>query len=430
MKVLVVGGGGREHALAWKIAQSPKVEKVYCAPGNAGISDITECIPYKADNIIGLANFAYKEKIDLTVVGPEDPLAAGIVDLFDGRQLMVVGPTKKAAQLESSKAFAKNLMKKNNIPTADYGVFDNIKSANGFLHDNWSDSRQWVVKASGLAKGKGVIMCNSMREAYKAVDRVMLQKEFGPAGDSVVIEEMLYGPEASIIGLSDKSATLFFPPAQDYKPINDGDKGPNTGGMGSYSPVPAVTDEIRHEIEQEAVLPTMRAMKKEGMPLKGTVYAALMLTADGPKILEYNVRFGDPEAQPLFMRMESDLVPYLEACAEDRLEEMPEMEFDMHAVCVVLASGGYPGPYEKGKPITGLKDVADFSEDVFVFHAGTKKEGGKIYTNGGRVLGVTALGRTLDIAADLAYEAAGMIEFEGKYFRTDIGRNVLERGRV
>lgn len=432
MKVLITGGGGREHTLVWKIAQSSKVEKIYAAPGNAGISDFAECLSYKADDIQGLADFAGREGIDLTVVGPEDPLALGMVDLFDERGLRIFGPNKKAAELEASKIFAKGLMRDNNIPTAPFTVSYTPCHAKDYIQSNWKEGRKLVVKATGLAKGKGVIVCDTKEEALDAVDRIMVKEEFGEAGKAVVIEERLYGPEASLIGISDSNLTLFFPPAQDYKPIGNDDEGPNTGGMGAYSPVPVLSDEMVNGIMRDAILPTLKTMRTTGRPFKGCMYVAVILTREGPKILEYNVRFGDPEIQPILMRTKSDLLPYLEACADGRLRKMEPLDFDDRAaVCVVLASGGYPGSYEKGKLITGLKDVeADFGDDVLVFHAGTKKDGGKIYTNGGRVLGVTALGDTIDKAADLAYEAAGMIKFDGKYCRADIGRKVMERGRV
>lgn len=431
-KVLVVGSGGREHTLAYKIGQSPEVEKVYVSPGNAGIAEIAECFPHSTEYIRDLAALAEEKYIDLTVVGPEDLLAMGIVDEFKRRDLKIVGPTAKAAKLESSKAFSKDLMHAYGIPTAPYKIFFSFRDAQIYVKVMWSDENKLVVKANGLAKGKGVIVPDSKEEALDAVMKIMHDGEFGDAGDIVVIEKRLYGPEASIMGLSDDSGTIFFESSQDYKPIHDGDRGPNTGGMGAYSPVPILTNELIKEIEQDSVLPTMKAMKYEGRPFRGVVYVALMLTKDGPKVLEDNVRFGDPEIQVVMSRLKSDIFPYLIACTEDKLSEMPDFEFDKRAaVGVVLASDGYPSSYKKGKLITGLDDVKkEFPDDVMVFHAGTKRDDGKIYTNGGRVMCVTALGNTIDAAVGLAYKAAGMIKFKGKCYRTDIGKNVLERGRV
>ncbi len=433
MKVMVVGGGGREHALAWKISQSKKLSRLYAtSPVNAGISELAEPVPYRPEQINELADYADDKGIDLTVVGPEAPLAAGIVDIFQERDLRIFGPNKAAAELEASKSYAKKLMSRNNIPTARYVVATHPVTAKSYVHQTWKDDAKLVVKASGLAAGKGVIVCDTKEQAINAVDRIMVKKEFGNAGEEVVIEERLYGPEASVIGITGNGKVFFFPESQDYKPLRDGDNGPNTGGMGAYSPVPVVRDEISEQIRQEAILPTMKAMDTDGRFFSGCVYAAVILTPEGPKILEYNVRFGDPETQPLLMRLNSDLLPYLEACADGRLKEMPNLDFSKKAaVCVVLASEGYPYSYEKGKKITGLPDVqADFGDDVMVFHAGTREHDGHIYTSGGRVLGVTALGDTVDKAADLAYEAAEMIKFNGKCNRSDIGRNVMERGRV
>ncbi len=432
--ILVVGSGGREHALAWKLAQSPDVGKIFAALGNPGMEDLgVELKPYKADDITALADFAENSSIDLTVVGPEEPLAMGIVDIFNQRSLPIVGPTKAAAQLEASKAFAKDLMKRYDIPTADYSGFNNPNAAKHYVDGMPVD--RCVVKASGLALGKGVRVCMSKAQARQAVEDIMVRKLYGAAGSTIVIEEMLRGPEASAIALVDKDIGLvFLPLAQDYKPVFDGDNGPNTGGMGSYSPVPAVDDANESIIMDEIITRTMEAMAHESVPFTGTAYAGVMLTEDGPKVLEFNIRFGDPETQPIMMRLKSDLLPYLEASTQGRLRTMMPMEIDGRAaVCVVLASGGYPGSYEKGKLITGLDEVKrEFSDcDVMVFHAGTSRgDGGHIYTNGGRVLGVTALGDAIDDAAELAYEAANMIKFEGKYMRNDIGRDVMVRGRI
>lgn len=443
MNVLVVGGGGREHVLAQKIAQSSKVGKVYCAPGNAGIAKVAECVSYSTDNdfyIEHLADFAEKKNIGLVVVGPEDPLAMGISDLFIKRGLRIFGTNQQAAQLEADKAFAKDLMDICKVPTAEYGSFLDPAKAIKYINDKWRMGKngKLVVKAAGLAKGKGVLVPNDKKGALDAVRRIMVEKEFEEAGDSVVIERRLYGPEVSIIGFCDNSESIgdmrFLPAAQDYKPIGDDDKGPNTGGMGSYSPVPVLVldEEMEKRIRDKMIGPVLWKLKNTGVEFRGILYAALMLTESGPQILEFNVRFGDPEIQPLMMRLKSDIVPYMMACTEDRLGDMPKMEFDDRAaVCVVLASGGYPGDYQKGKLITGLDDVeAEFGGDVQVFHAGTREEGGSIYTSGGRVLGVTALGDTIEEAADLAYAAAGMINFEGMQYRIDIGRDVLNRGKV
>jgi len=432
--VLVVGSGGREHALAWKLAQSPDIGKIFAAPGNSGMAEMgVECLSYKADDIQGLVGFAGDSNIDLTIVGPEDPLANGIVNEFGRYGLKAFGPSKTAAELEASKAFAKCLMRRHRIPTAEYITFTSPDDADAFIRKYWGGGKKWVVKASGLALGKGVTVCDTSEQAYEAIDRTMRKKEFGTAGDVVVIEERLFGPEASVIALCDESGEVFLPPVQDYKPVSDGDKGSNTGGMGAYSPVPVVTDDMMDVIGDKLISPTMEAMATTGRKFRGAAYAAVILTKDGPKILEYNVRFGDPETQPLMMRLRSDLLPYLEACTEDLVAYSKPLDIDGRAaVCVVLASGGYPGSYQKGKLITGLKDAKSIlGPDGEVFHAGTKLgDDGSIYTNGGRVLGVTALGGTIDEAADLAYAAVGMIQFEGKQYRSDIGRNVMARGRV
>ena len=423
MKVLVVGGGGREHALAWKIAQSERVERVYCAPGNAGIAEQAECVDISAEDLDGLLKFAKDEAIGLTVVGPEAPLVAGIVDAFAEEGLKVFGPSGKAAELEGSKVFAKKLMKRNGIPTADFKVFDNREAAAARVE---LAAMPIVVKADGLAAGKGVIVCKTKEEALDAVDLIMCERKFGSAGDQVIIEECLIGEEASILVFTDGKTLAVMPTSQDHKPIYDGDQGPNTGGMGAYSPAPVITDKLSRQIERDILIPTVDAMKKERRPYRGVLYAGLMITSDGPKVLEYNVRFGDPETQPILMRLKSDLVPVLEAVADRRLDQA-ELEWrDEPAVCVVMASGGYPGSYEKGKPVSGL-DHANAMPDVHVFHAGTAKAGPDVVTSGGRVLGVTAFGSDVQQAINKAYAATAVISFEGAQYRRDIGAKALGR---
>ena len=421
MKVLVIGSGGREHALVWKLAQSPLLTKLYCAPGNPGIAECAECVNIPADAIAPLMTFAFNEKIDLTVVGPEDPLAEGIVDVFEAEKLVCFGPNRRAAELESNKAFSKHLMKKHGIPTAAFQVFDTLDGARDYVEKN---EPPMVVKAYGLAKGKGVFICNNRGEAFKAVDAIIKEGIFGEAGDKVVIEDCLSGPEASMLAITDGRAIMPLPSCQDHKRVDDNDRGPNTGGMGAYSPAPVVTDELTDRIEREIIIPTIHAMSREERPYKGVLYAGVMLTEDGPMVLEYNCRFGDPETQPILMRLTSDLLPILHAAAIGELEKA-EVEWDPRpAVCVVMASGGYPGKYEKGKVIEGLDDVKKM-KDVQVFHAGTAAKNGKIVTAGGRVLGVTALGANIKDAIARAYEAVGKIHFEGAHFRKDIARRAL-----
>ena len=421
MKVLVIGSGGREHALVWKLAQSPLLTKLYCAPGNPGIAESAECVNIPADAIAPLMTFAFNEKIDLTVVGPEDPLAAGIVDAFDAEKLVCFGPNRRAAELESNKAFSKHLMKKHGIPTAAFRVFDTLDGARDYVEKN---EPPMVVKAYGLAKGKGVFICNSRGEAFKAVDAIIKEGIFGEAGDKVVIEDCLSGPEASMLAITDGRAIMPLPSCQDHKRVDDNDRGPNTGGMGAYSPAPVVTDELTDRIEREIIIPTIHAMSREERPYKGVLYSGVMLTEDGPMVLEYNCRFGDPETQPILMRLTSDLLPILHAAAIGELEKA-EVEWDPRpAVCVVMASGGYPGKYEKGKVIEGLDDVKKM-KDVQVFHAGTAAKNGNVVTAGGRVLGVTALGSNIKDAIARVYEAVGKIHFEGAHFRKDIARRAL-----
>jgi phosphoribosylamine--glycine ligase len=421
MKVLVVGGGGREHALVWKIVQSPEVTKVYCAPGNAGISEQATTIPIKANDLNGLLEFALKEKIDLTVVGPEDPLTNGIVDLFESKGLFIFGASRKAAKIEGSKAFAKEMMKKYHIPTAFYEIFDNRDDALKYIRKQGAPI---VVKADGLAAGKGVIVCKTMEEAFQSVDKIMKEKIFGEAGNQVVIEEYLVGEEASYIAFTDGKAILPLASSQDHKPIFENDQGPNTGGMGAYSPAPVVTKEVHERIIEKILRPIIYGMGEEGRPYKGVLYAGLMILDGHPKVLEFNARFGDPETQPVLMRMKGDIIPILEACMKGTLSHH-RIEWDNRAsLCVVMASKGYPGDYEKGKLIEGLKEVSRM-EGVFVFHAGTALKDGQIITNGGRVLGVTGLGEDISRAIERTYRAVKKIFWDGVHYRTDIGQKAL-----
>jgi phosphoribosylamine--glycine ligase len=421
MRVLVVGGGGREHALAWKISQSPKVSKVYCAPGNAGISEQATLVPIQANDLDRLLEFALKEKIDLTVVGPEDPLTRGIVDLFESKGLLIFGASRKAAEIEGSKAFAKEMMKKYHIPTAFYEIFDNRNEAVKYIR---SQGAPIVVKADGLAAGKGVIVCKTVEEAIHSVDQIMVKKIFGNAGNRVVVEEYLVGEEASYVAFTDGKTILPMASSQDHKPILDGDQGPNTGGMGAYSPAPVVTDEVHEKIIEKVLRPVIYGMGEEGRPYQGILYAGLMIHEGHPKVLEFNARFGDPETQPVLMRMKGDIVPILEACMQGTLSRH-KIEWGNHAaVCVVMASKGYPGDYEKGKVIEGLKEVSRM-DGVSVFHAGTTLKDEQIVTNGGRVLGVTGLGEDIPRAIERAYQAVKKISWEGVYYRTDIGQKAL-----
>ena len=421
MKVLVVGGGGREHALVWKIAQSPKVTKIYCAPGNAGISEQATIVPIKANDLNGLLQFALKEKIDLTVVGPEDPLTQGIVDLFELKSLFIFGANKKAAEIEGSKAFAKEMMKKYHIPTASYEVFHNRDEAVKYIREQGAPI---VVKADGLAAGKGVIVCKTVEEAIQSVDRIMVEKIFGEAGNRVVIEEYLVGEEASYIAFTDGKAILPMASSQDHKPVFDGDQGPNTGGMGAYSPAPVVKDEVHEKIIEKILRPIIYGMGEEGRLYKGVLYAGLMIHDGHPKVLEFNARFGDPETQPVLMRMKGDIVPILEACMKGSLSQH-KIEWDKRAsMCVVMASKGYPGDYEKGNVIGGLKEVSRM-EGVFVFHAGTALKNGQMITNGGRVLGVTGLGEDIPRTIAGTYQAVKKISWDGAHYRTDIGQKAL-----
>jgi phosphoribosylamine--glycine ligase len=421
MKVLVVGSGGREHALVWKIAQSPRVKEVVCAPGNGGISRIARCIAIAADDLEGLARFAQDQKIDLTVVGPELPLTMGIVDLFQKEGLTIFGASKGAAQLEGSKAFAKDLMKKYNIPSAEYRVFDDHDQAVAYIK---KEGAPIVVKADGLAAGKGVFVAATVEEALEALDVIMVKRIFGEAGERAVIEECLVGEEASFIAFSDGEHVLPMASSQDHKPIFDDDQGPNTGGMGAYSPAPMVTPAVHDRIMSEIMIPTVKALAAEGHPYHGVLYAGLMINAGEPKVLEFNCRLGDPETQSIFMRMKGDLVPVMKACIDGGLAAV-EIAWDPRtAVCVVMASQGYPGSYEKGKVIKGL-EVVEGMEGVYCFHAGTRVENGNYLTAGGRILGVTGLGKGIKEAMDVTYRAVAEITWDGAYFRTDIGEKAL-----
>lgn len=418
MKILVVGSGGREHALVWKLAQSPLAEKIYCAPGNDGMKE-AELVPIKADDLDGLLAFVLKEKIDLTVVGPEVPLTLGIVDLFQENGLKIFGPTKRAAEIEGSKAFSKDLMAKYNIPTAAYGVFTEPEAAKEFAA---KIGVPIVVKADGLAAGKGVLICENLAEAEQAIEDILVDNKFGSAGSRVVIEEFLDGQEVSVLAFADGEHIVPMVSAQDHKRIFDNDKGLNTGGMGAYSPAPIYTEEVREIVEKEVLAKTLAAMKAEGRPFSGVLYAGLMLTAKGPKVLEFNARFGDPETQAVLPRLESDLVQIMLAVCEGRLPEAEIKWSDNPCVCVVLASGGYPESSEKGKVIMGLEKA---EKKAVVFHAATKLVNGEYVTNGGRVLGISAQDDTIVHTIVKVYKAVAEISFENMQYRTDIGKKAL-----
>jgi len=414
---LVIGSGGREHALSWKLSQSSKVETVYTAPGNGGTENN---VSIDVTDLDGLADFA-KNNDCFTVVGPEDPLAAGIVDKFNELGLPIFGPSKMAAQLESSKIWAKDFMKRNDIPTARFEIFDDAQKAQDYVK---SLDYNVVVKADGLAAGKGVIVCNSNDEALSAIDTILIKKTFGDAGNRIIIEERIDGIEASFIAISDGNVAIPMASSQDHKRIFDNDKGPNTGGMGAYSPTPIIDDSLAKKIQEKVIEKTIQSMKNEGILFKGFLYAGIMLRDDEPYVLEYNVRMGDPECQPITMRMDFDLYDYFVASADGKLSAMPETSWnEKFAVCIVLASDGYPGSYPKNEEISGFESV---SGDSHVFHAGTTKSDGKILSNGGRVLGVTALGDTLKSAIDNAYDAVEKISWSNKYCRTDIGKKGLD----
>lgn len=423
MNILIVGSGGREHAIAWSVAKSPKADKIYCAPGNAGISEFAECVPIGAMEFEKLADFAQEKEIDLTIIGMDDPLVGGVVDVFEERGLKVFGPRKNAAILEGSKAFSKDLMKKYNIPTAGYENFDNAENALEYLRTQ--AKFPIVLKADGLALGKGVLICNDLAEAEAGVKEIMEDKKFGSAGNTMVVEEFMTGREVSVLSFVDGKTIRTMTSAQDHKRAMDGDKGLNTGGMGTFSPSPFYTKEVDDFCKKYIYQPTVDAMAAEGRPFVGIVFFGLMLTADGPKVLEYNARFGDPEAQVVLPRMKTDILDVMEACVNGTLDQM-ELEFeDNAAVCVVLASEGYPVKYEKGIPMYGFENFKE-KEGYYCFHAGTKFQDGQIVTNGGRVVGVTAKGSDLKEARKNAYEAAEWISFATKYMRHDIGKAIDE----
>ncbi len=422
MKILVIGSGGREHALCWKIAQSPKTEKLYCAPGNAGCEEYAECVPIGAMEFEKLAAFAKEQAIDLTVVGMDDPLVGGIVDVFEREGLRIFGPRKNAAILEGSKAFSKDLMKKYGIPTAAYENFDDPEKALAYLE---TASFPIVLKADGLALGKGVLICKDLEEAKEGVRTIMLDKQFGSAGNQMVIEEFMTGREVSVLSFVDGKTIKCMTSAQDHKRALDGDQGLNTGGMGTFSPSPFYTEEVDRFCKEHIYQATVDAMRTEGREFKGVIFFGLMLTEKGPRVLEYNARFGDPETQVVLPRMKTDIVEVFEACIDGNLDQI-ELEFeDNAAVCVVLASGGYPVSYEKGFPIHGLENFKD-KDGYYVFHAGTKKVDGRIVTSGGRVLGVTAVGKDLKTARANAYEAVKLVSFEKAFCRSDIGKAIDE----
>jgi len=421
MNVLVVGSGGREHTLAWKLAQSPDVDKVFCAPGNGGIAEVAECVDISVNDIGGLIRFAKDNAVDFTVVGPEAPLVAGIVDEFKSEELKVFGPDKFCAQLEGSKVFAKEFMRRHRIPTAGFEAFESLEGAKEYVEQT---QYPLVIKADGLAAGKGVFVCENKEEASSALGQIMEAKVFAEAGDKVIIEECLVGEEASILAISDGGHYVILESSQDHKRIFDDDIGPNTGGMGAYSPAPVVTESMLRKIEARVIDPAIMGMLKEGHPFKGVLYAGLMITDEGPKVLEFNVRFGDPETQVVIPRLKSDLLDLMRASVEGGLNRVRPQWDHRSCVCVVMSSGGYPGSYDKGKLIEGL-DKAELQQDTVVFHAGTKQDGGGIVTSGGRVLGVTSLGEGVQDAITRAYEAVEKINFDRCFFRRDIGAKAI-----
>ena len=423
MQVLVIGGGGREHTLVWKLAQSKKVTKLYAAPGNPGMKDLAECVDLDVTDLNGLADWAEKHAIDLTVVGPEAPLVAGIVDVFKARGLTIFGPSAKAAEIEGSKIFSKELMQKYGVPTAFFKVCDNLKDAKAFVEEKGAPI---VIKADGLAAGKGVVVAMTKDEALEALDEMMGDHKFGAAGNRVVIEEFMDGEEASLLAFTDGKTIVPMLAAQDHKRVNDGDQGPNTGGMGAYCPAPVMTDALKEKTVKTVLRPIVDALAKEGRPYSGCLYAGLMIKGDSVKVVEFNARFGDPETQVVLPLLKSDLAEIMMACANGTLRpDMVEWS-DKAAVCVVMASGGYPVSYKKGLPITGLKAAGEM-KDVVVFHAGTREEDGKILTNGGRVLGVTAVADDIPSAQQKAYDAVEKIHFDGAHYRQDIAWRALRR---
>lgn len=422
MKILVVGGGGREHALVWKIAQSPLASEIWVAPGNAGIQEIARCVPISDTDIAGLLALAQGENIDLTVVGPELPLARGIVDQFQEVGLKIFGPSREAAFLETSKAFAKDFMIRHQIPTAEYRVFDSAENARRYVLQRGAPV---VVKADGLAAGKGSLVTDTVSEAQDAIHRIVEERAFGQAGERVVVEEFLEGEEASVLALVDGKVFKTMIPSQDHKRIYDGDRGPNTGGMGAYAPAPVITEALLSEIEERVLQPVVLGMEQEGRPFRGVLYAGLMITAEGPKVVEFNCRFGDPETQAILPLLEDDLLELMLAVCDGNLEGRRISWSSGAAVCVVLASGGYPGPYNRGAVIQGLHHFP--TEDVILFHAGTKRDGPRVLTDGGRVLGITALGSDVRQAVCRAYQAGKKISFAGAYYRRDIAHRALDR---
>ena len=422
MNVLLIGSGGREHAIAWKLAQSKDLAKLFTAPGNPGTEQCGQNVPIGVNDTDELLKFARQNKVELVVVGPEDPLAGGLVDAFESAGIKAFGPSAKAAQLEADKAFAKQLMRSSSVSTAEGRTFDRFSDAKAYIATR---DEPVVVKAAGLAMGKGVFVCDDPADGILAAERIMCDKKFGSAGDRIIVEDKLLGEEASILAFVDGRNIYIMESSQDHKPIGDGDTGPNTGGMGAYSPAPVVTDDLMGQITREILVPTVDGMNRSGAPYKGILYAGLMITAGGPRVLEFNVRFGDPETQPILMRLKSDLLEVILAVCDGTLDQV-KLKWDSRpAVCVVMASGGYPGDYQKGKKITGLQEVRQL-ENVMVFHAGTKKQNGDLLTNGGRVLGVTALGRTIADAKTRAYRAVDKIQFEGAYYRRDIADKAIK----
>lgn len=429
MKVLVVGNGGREHAIAWKISQSPRADRVFVAPGNAGTAKDVENIEIAADNITELIQFSKQNEIGLTIVGPEVPLCNGLVDAFEDAGLKVFGPSRAAAQLEGSKVFCKNVLRAADVPTADFQEFHNAESAERFINERYCETPEdcpVVVKADGLAAGKGAIVCSTRDEALEAIDIIARQKQFGDAGNKMIIEDRLQGIEASILAITDGQTILTLPPAEDHKRAHDGDTGPNTGGMGAYCPTPSIDDKTLRWVESNVLVQTVHVMKRKRNPFRGILYAGMMMTPQGPKVLEYNVRFGDPECQTLLLRLKTDFLDLLEATVDRRLGEIGPLQWDERpSVCVVMASDGYPGKYEKGKVIRGLEDAAAI-EDVKVFHAGTRlDENQNVLTNGGRVLGVTALGDSVATAKLQAYKAIKCIRWDGAWCRKDISDKAI-----
>ena len=429
MNILILGSGGREHALAWKIAQSSRVDRVFVAPGNGGTAEDAENVDLPANDFSRITKFALENRVGLTVVGPEQPLVDGIVDALSEAGLRVFGPSKLAARLEGSKAFCKKLLHQANVPTAECHVFRNAENATKFVVDRYPIEGQevpLVVKADGLAAGKGVIVCSRRSEVLEAIDRIAIQREFGEAGNQILIEERLDGVEVSVLAITDGRTILTLPASQDHKRAHDGDAGPNTGGMGAFCPAPMIDQEVLQQIQEQILVPTVHAMKRGKFGFRGVLYAGLMLTNQGPKVLEYNVRFGDPECQPTLMRLRSDLVDVLEATVEGRLDELDELDWDPRAsVCVVMASGGYPGNYERGQVIRGLDKAAE-TPDVKVFHAGTATVDGQVVANGGRVLGITALGNSVSAAKLQAYTAVKEIRWDGAWCRKDISDKVIK----